>query len=140
MLGGPLPLKKLRPTPYQGGFFRYENIMSSVLKLSVCCVLQVFCKAGIDLWCQYGSGGLGGVFPRTLGIKGFIPKVTVLGSDGTCWRCGLIGGGLENFFLRKDLQSLYPLHLSPSQKAKFSFAKGLPGKSMSTLGMCEGVG
>lgn len=109
--------------------------MSSVSKLSVCCVLQVFCKAGIGQWCPYVCSGLAGVFPRTLGIKGFIPKVTVLGSDGTCWRCGLIGGGLENFFLRKDLQSLYPLHLSPSEKAKFSFAKGLPGKSMSILGL-----
>lgn len=73
------------------------------------------------------------MFTRTLGIKGFIPKVTVLGSDGTCRRCGLMGGGLENFFLGKDLQSLLPLHLGPSEKAKFSFAKGLLGKSMSVL-------
>lgn len=53
-----------------------------------------------------------------------------------------MGGGLENFFLGKDLQSLSHLHLGPSEKAKVSFAKGLPGKSMSVLTYraCEGVG
>lgn len=48
MLGGPLPLKKLRPTPHQGCCSRYQNSMSDVSKRSGYQVLLVFCKSGTD--------------------------------------------------------------------------------------------